>query len=737
MNMIDSAYLQEPLPQPPTPLEGLDVTFLLRRLLRGSPIIIAVLIAGTVGGYFLMKKLPTKYTTSVSILIDPKRPGSYGADTEFANAYVDNSKVSSVELVLQSTKLLKTVADRLHLADNPLYGAPQPSRLAALTAWLTGEKKLSAPDTPDEREQHAIGRLWQMIHPARVGITYVIKVDVTAPNAEDAARIAGTLADAYIDDLVDSKLDASKRDAAWLADRMKTQREDLINSEVAVADLQHKFGIIGGDSKSDTSVDRQSVTGVNEEVIRVEGDVAAAQSRYEEAQAIMKSGGKLDSLPDVASSAAVQDLRRRQAEASQRLADLSIRYSRDYPAVKEAKRDVDLATSQINSEVQRIVGSLKAQYEQTVAHKNALTSEMNKLVGAVNATSNAEGRVELREAERVSEANRVAYEASLNKLREVQQQESRLDVEARIISGPDIPDSPSFPRAIQILPIGGGLGLLLGVGLIFLLPLGQPQIETAGEVERNLALPVLGTIPYIPPSKLIHHKNALSIPEYLTLYPFSTFAETIRLLRYRVRAPVHAGGQVIQLTSAVPGEGKSTIAASIAISAATGNVRTVMIDLDLHHPAASHLLGNDSRIGVVDILLGNSTSDRAVQAHASLPIAIISAGSINTLRPGLLESKQLSELIRKLRQEYDLVIVDTPPVLSLSDSVFISSLVDSTLLVVAWRDTPRSVIDKAVNVLRSAGAPLTGVLLNKVERSREAAYIDDKYSYHQDVALPT
>jgi capsular exopolysaccharide synthesis family protein len=732
MNMIDATYMQEPPPPPPMESGGLDVRFLIRRLLRGLPIILIFAIAGVAGGYYVMQKLPTRYSSSVSILIDPKRPGSFGADTEFANAYVDNSKVSSVEVLLQSSKLLRVVVDKLHLADNPLYGDEEPSRLAAITSWFTGKKPVLPPDTPEEREAHAVGRLWQMVHPARIGITYVIKLDVTASNGPDAARIAGTLADAYIDDLVDSKLDAARRDAAWLADRMKTQRDDLIKSEVDVASIQHKFGIVGGDSKYDAAVDRQSVTGVNEELIRAEGDVAAAQSRYEQADSLLKNGGNLETLPDVADSPSIQDLRRKQVEASQRLADLSVRYSRDYPAVKQAARDVDALSSLIGREVRRIVSGLKTQYDQAVAHKTALTSEMNRLVGVVNATSNAEGRVELREAERIAEANRVAYEASLNKLRELQQQESRLDVEARIISGPDIPSFPSFPRAIQILPAGGALGLLFGVGLAFVLPLGRPRIETAAQVERGLSLQVLATIPYLSSSRLTHRQRKLTIPEYLTTYPFSAFAETIRLLRFRVRAPAHAGGQVIQLTSAIPGEGKSTIAASLAISAATGHVRTVLIDLDLHHPSASRLLGNESRVGVVDILLGESTSDRAVQAHTSLPIAIISAGSITTLRPGIIESKQLTDLIRKLRQDYDLVIVDTPPVLSLSDSVLISRLVDSTLLVVAWRDTPRNLVDKAVNILRSTGAPLAGVLLNKVNQPDESSYINDKYSYNRD-----
>ena len=588
MNVIDPSYLpDQPQPSMPNEASALDMARLLRRLVRGLPIIVLACLLCTAGSYLLLKKLPAKYTSSTSILIDPKQPGSYGGETEFGSAFVDNSKVSSIEVVLQSSNLLRQVVETLHLEDDPYYGGLRPTRFEALMQLVTSRSAIQQDSSRHDREERAVGRLWQAVHPARIGTTYVIKLDVTAPDPKNAARIADAIADTYINGLLNSKLDAVRGDAAWLNGRLNTQRDDLVKSEGHVAAIQHQFGLVGSDVKDEGAVDRQSVAGVNQQVIATEGELAAIQSHYEAAVALQRSGGDLQSLPEVAGSPVMQDLQKKRADATQRLSTLQPHYSRDFPAVKEARQEIGAIDATIAVETHRIIQGLKSQYDAALAHREALTSAMNGLVGKVTATANAEGREELREAQRIAEANRVAYEASLTKLREVQEQESRVDVEARVISAADISDTPSFPRAVQLLPAGAVVGLLLGIGIVLVLPTGNQRIESAAEVERDFSLHVLGTVPYLTTTKLTHNKKQLLISEYLMTFPFTVFAESIRLLRYRLHGQKRVGGHVLQVTSSVPGEGKSTIASSLAISAATGHVHTVLIDLDLHRPSSS------------------------------------------------------------------------------------------------------------------------------------------------------
>jgi capsular exopolysaccharide synthesis family protein len=254
-------------------------------------------------------------------------------------------------------------------------------------------------------------------------------------------------------------------------------------------------------------------------------------------------------------------------------------------------------------------------------------------------------------------------------------------------------------------------------------------VVDAASAERAASLAVLAMTPFLRPQDLQSGGRTLPIPEYLAVKPFSRFAESLRLLRLRLRAAGTNGAQVVQVTSAVPGEGKSTIAAGLAISAAAAGIRTVILDLDLHNPSVGKLFGGAPSQGVVNVLQGTATAGTALRSHANLPLRIIDAGVGGRPRPDMFEGARLRELIRELSKICDLIVLDTPPVLAISDPLFISGLVDSTIIVVAWHETPQRNVDDALAALRSARAPLAGLVLNKVKLARAGKYGIRTYAY--------
>jgi succinoglycan biosynthesis transport protein ExoP len=736
MNMIGHDSAQDYLPPlHPLPVDRFAGTRLRRRAIRGLPIVLAGLVLGSLAAMVLVQVLPPKFTSSVSILIDPKRPGAVGAETEFANMYVDTSKIAGVELILLSSDVLDRVVAAQHLADDPDFGGAHPPLLASLRARLFGGKVTLPPDTPQARADRAEDRLRRMIRTGRIGTTYVIQLDVIAPKAAEAQTLARAVADAYLANQIDTKLDAVRRDTAWLNDRLTTQRAQLIASESKVEALRKKFDVVDSTGNHDLSIEHQSITQVNQELLDAQAKVAASQARYQQTNTVLHSGGSLEGLGDIDASMVIQGLRSQQAAAAQRVADMSARYSTNYPDLIRAKSERAAIDHQVALEVSRVAASLKNDYQISVAHRDALAAQLAGLVATVNAASRAGGRVELNEAERIAEANRISYEATLTRLREVEQQQTRQDAEARIISNPDLPETPSFPKPLMLLPAGAGGGMMLGAGLVVLLSLGRKQVEDAVAAERDLMLPVLSMTPYLPRGVLMAGARKLSIPEYLSINPFSGYAESLRVLRLRLRSSRPGtgpgGGHVIQVTSAIPGEGKSTIAASLAISAAAAGTRTVLVDLDLHHPSAAKLLGHGGSKGVVDIVLGNAQTGTALQTHPDLPIWTVNAGSIASLHPGVLESRQMRELIQGLAEKFDLVVVDSPPVLAISDPLYISTLVDTTIMVVGWRATSQNDVNDALAALRSAQAPLAGIVLNKVNPARAGGYGSNRYGYER------
>ena len=732
MNMIGHDSMPDYLP--PAPAVRFDrfaAMRLRRRLLRGLPIVLAGLVFGLLLAVIALEVIPPRYTSSAQILIDPKRPGADGAETEFANIYVDTSKISGVEIILLSSGVLERVVRSQHLAQEPAFGDGHVHALDRIKAYLNGTIATPPLNTPAAREDRAIDHLRRMIRTGRVGTTYAINLDVTAADPVVAQQLTKAIADAYLANQVDTKLDAARRDGAWLADRLTTQRAQLIGSEAAVEALRKKLGVVDSEGGRNSSLDRQSVAQVNDDLLKAQASVAASSAHYEQVHRVLKSGGGLEGLPEIDGSSVIQSLRAQQALASQRVADLSSRYSANYPDLVRAVNERHAIDRQVALETARVAATLKNEYEVSVAHRDAVAAQLATLVGKVNAATSAGGRVELNQAERVAEANRVSYEATLTRLRQVEQQQTRQDAEARIISGPDLPESPSFPKGMIVLPAGAGGGLMLGAGLVLLLSLGRKQVEDPAGAERDLALPVLSMLPFLPRSALLAGPRRIAIPEYLALNPFSGYAESLRLLRLRLRAAKQSACQIVQVTSAIPGEGKSTTAASLAISAAAAGSRTVLLDLDLHHPASARLLGHEGSKGVVDIILGTTDTGSALQAHPSLPIWIINAGSIAALHPGVLESQQLRDLISGLSRQFDLVVIDTPPVLAISDPLYVSGLVDMTIMVVAWRSTPQSDVNAALAALRGAQAPLAGIVLNKVDPSSAGGYGSNRYGYER------
>jgi succinoglycan biosynthesis transport protein ExoP len=241
-------------------------------------------------------------------------------------------------------------------------------------------------------------------------------------------------------------------------------------------------------------------------------------------------------------------------------------------------------------------------------------------------------------------------------------------------------------------------------------------------------LPMLASIPYLTKLQLREAGIPPSIPNYLAANPYSMFAESFRVLRLRLAKTIGSSpSQVVQITSAVQGEGKSAVATSLAISAATSGIRTVLVDLDLYNPEASRLLEFDTADGVVELLNGSVAKALALRSYRSIPLRAITAGSIQNRNPSLIESEKLQTLIAELREEFDLIILDTPPVLAISDPLFVAQLVDATVMVIAWRATPQALVAEAIRALRKTRAPLAGLLLNKVHLKRSATY---RYGYY-------
>jgi capsular exopolysaccharide synthesis family protein len=702
--------------------KGLDVGKLSRKVLRRAHIVLALVVVGLLLGHEALKLVQPRYTSPATVLLDPKRPGSFGAESEFANLYVDNAKVSGVLAIMQSADLLQHVVDSQHLADDPEFADAKPSAIVTLLSRL---HILPAPpaevDTPEIRRLRAVGRLARAIRITRVGMTYAVEVEATASTGPKAQRLAQALIDAYLEDQSELKAGAAKRDYAWLTDRLSKVRDDLSRSEEEVEAIRRKFDLPEATSASG-GVDQQTVSGLNTQLLMADADVAARRARYEEAERIRKSGGDLGALSEAVASRTIEDLRKQQTDARRHLADLVTHYTPAYPELIQTQRDLRLIDSAIDAETTRIVTNLLDEYESAAARRQALADDLARRARDASGDDKSEGRVQLRDAQRVVDANRGLYNAFLGKLQDVEQQLSRHDPEARILSPAAEPDAPSFPKPIMFFGGGGAVGMLAGLGLVLLIPMRESGYTSINDAESKLSLPVLGAVPLLPRQARNARRSPTSIVDYVVTRSLSQFSECLRALRIALHIGSLGGPRVIQLTSAVAGEGKSSLAATLAVSAALSGIRTALIEADVRRPSISGLFGLQDCLGLTDILQDNVPYRDAVQKHRGLPLSIITAGTVPSPAPDIVASQSFADLIRQVAREHDLVILDSPPVLAVSDPLVIAKVVDATVLVVESRATPQLAVDHALKALRVARAPLVGVVLNKADLSRASQY---------------
>ena len=712
---------------------GIDLAAILRKLLLGLPVLLVCAMLGGAGGFEALRLLPQAYTSSAALLIDPRRPGALGADAAFTNLYVDSGKLASVELILVSAQLLERVVQSEHLAQDPAFGGAHASLPRRLLTWMLPGGAASGTDTPAARQARAVTRLADMVRTTRIGITYVIRVDVTAGSAALAQRLNQALIDTYLADQLETKVAAARRDGQWLTAGLETIRRDLTESENQVEAIRQRYGLVETDGTPGSNIGRQAATEANGQLAQAQGQVAASQAVYAQAIRAAKAGGHPEDLPEIAGSALIAGLRRQQAEIDRRMADLAARYTPQYPERITAEADKRALDAQVALAVQHMVRTLHDQYQTDLARRDTLASHLVGLVGTAGSAAAAEGRVKLQQAERTVQAYQAAYAASLTRLRDVEQQQTRQDAEARVISAPDQPDLPSAPKPAILLGGGMAIGTLLGVGGILLSPYPRRRVDDVALPQATWSLPVLAVAPLVRRGELLAGGAPISLADYVAASPFSPFADSLRLLRMALHLPAGTA-QVVQFTSAMPGEGKSTLAASLAVQAAGAGLRTILVDLDRWRPAVGTLLGQPPAEGVADVLAGNVPVATAIRRHATVALDILSAGTASHSGAEAVGGTGMAALIATLRSRYELVVLDSPPVLAVADAILITDLADITLLVCAWRATTRDTIGHAVRMLRAAGAPLYGVVINKAPQTDQLGYTRDLYTYRTKIA---
>jgi len=713
-----------PLPSEPASEDLLAIDFraLFAALRRRLWTIIGVVVLGCVATLAYAFTTTPYFTSTVSILIDPRESQVVDVEAVLSGLPPDSNTIDTEVEVIQSSDLIGRVIDRLKLMRDPeINTALDPDvfdPVGYLKSFLPKD-----PVSPAEQDrinyQMAVQLFRDRMGVKRSGLTYVINVSFTSQDPEKAARIAGALADVYLVDQLEAKFAATQRANTWLSERLEGLRQEVNASERAVEKFRADNNLTDVEG---TLINEQQMSEINAQLIIARSDLARDEARLQTFQNLLKSGGDADTLSEAIQSETITRLREQQAEVVREKAELETRYGARHPQIVRVNRELSDLQQQIAAEIRRIVTALITGVDVTRERVNSLNRDLRKLEG--ESSSNQQALVQLRELSREADASRTLYESFLGRFKETTEQGTYQEADARILANATIPVEPSWPQKPLLLALAFVLSGLVGTAIAFLLEQLENGFFASAQLEAALGYPVLSVIPALRGAVARDSKGKAMAPHtYLLHKPFSGFSEAFRSLSTALTlSDVDRPPRTIVFTSSMPGEGKTTSAICFARSQAKAGKNVILVDCDLRNSSLSERLDITADHGLVELLSGHAQMDDVTLRDDDSGLVILPLKSRPANPQGLLQSDAFRTLIDTLADQYDLVIFDSAPLLPVSDTQILSQYCDTSVFAVRWQVTPREACKRGIRELSQATPDIAGVIFTQVDMVKQGRY---------------
>jgi polysaccharide biosynthesis transport protein len=707
---------------------------------RWKVLVGTTLIGAVVGLAWLLQVTPI-YTATTTLMMDVRRQHLMQSETVVSELASDASGIATELSLIQSFAVARRVVERLKLVDDPDFnsGVSRPGvldQLASLTGRSGGDaedvERKTAPTAaaaegePTPAALSAIGAVQTGTQVQRVGATWFINISFSHPEPKVAARLANAVADTYLVDQLEARYQSAKRATGWLRERVTLLRQQVEASERAVAEHRAKHNLVTPGAGTLTD---QQATAINTELVAAHADAVQKRSKYDQARGILE-GGKIESVAEIMQSPTIATLRASETQSAHEEADLLTRYGPEHPEVRKVRAQRADLKRQTIAEIGRVVSTLMTDYELAQKREETLEKSLRELTGGNRDVVNEQAMIRLRELDREAQADKALYESLLARFKEAEQQTNLPANETRVVAPALTPSAPSYPNKQRIFLTALLGGLLVGCGLVYLMDYAESGFTSLEQLESVLQLPVLAMVPQLSSRERQQEGTQLSIPEYLTQKPLSCFSESVRSIRVSVQmSNIAESPQLLLVTSATPSEGKTTMSQCLAYSAAAGGQKVLMIDCDLRHPSLTEQFGLVGSLGLGNLMAGQASGDAVFNSGPTPNLTILPAGTIMHNPPDILGSEKMRLLLQQLRSNYDFIVLDTPPVAPVIDSVMLSKLVDKVVFVVQWRTTPRDVVERAINIIEEVDRKIAGIVFNNVQVRRVSVY-SASYGYH-------
>ncbi|MFC3123609.1 Wzz/FepE/Etk N-terminal domain-containing protein [Pseudoroseomonas globiformis] len=684
---------------------------------------VAMLVASLAATYLAL--VDRRYTAGAIIMAAPRQTDIATTDAVSRDAALRVPDVEGELQIMSSPAALARVVERLGLAERAdrlasVAGDPEPlervSR-AVLGRLAPAALDLAAAARPDPlRDTHGrlVDQLTNAVQVTPVGRSNLARIRISATDASLATEVANAIADNYLDERVRGRQDAAGRAADWLQNRAQEMRGSVLDAERRAAEMRLSLQREGRDH---TQIDAE-MTGLNERILQARVEQERARRRLITAEDMVQRAGLL-ALLDLEESGGgdryVDRLRSSLAEARQEAGRLGVDQGSQSLSLRAAQAQQRIAQGQLETEARTRL--LRVQAESTAAASLAASLEERLLTLRAQANELGRQQVQLQALELEASANRAVYENFVGRWRTTQQVGFD-DTNGWLVSPATIPAHPTWPKVPLVLAAAALAGLGLGASAVGFREFRQSRtLRNGDDVARHLGVVrQLGLVPRL------RRRDGAAVRAVLSGAPHA-FAEAIMGLQDRLALAAPAqGGRVLIVTSALPHEGKSTTVASLAAAAASGQ-RVALIDGDLRAPTQHAAFPGSTAPGVAAYVAGDVAVWRqAGHDDEASGVFVMPAGSWRGRPQDFARSPRLATMLQAMRKEFDLILIDTPPVLVASDTLTLSTLGDGVVLAVRWAATPTAAVREARLELLNAGVEVTGVVLTQVDLSRFATF---------------
>jgi polysaccharide biosynthesis transport protein len=708
-----------------------------------------VIVLGLTAAY--VSRMPPAYEAESLVMLNdrPAQPVPNIPDVVVGSPPSEDSLQSQI-LLIKSRSMAERLVDQLNLHLLPEFNpALQPST-ADFAAWLDPARLIpgwlldhlpkawadtlmttSSSAEMTDQQRAALLRS-QIIDAAMENITAeaanratVIGLKFVSTDPALAALGANTLARLYLSEQLESKQTASRRARDFLEHEIERLRATVASAEQAVQDYRRQHGLAGA------APDQQQLTELTTQLVTSRAERAQSEAKLRQVERLLTSGADLNQAAQLLDSPVLTELRARELDLNRQRAELSSEYGPRHPQMLNLQAELKTLEERKQGEIKQIAQRLRDEVQVARSREAMLQSNIENLKGQLAQHNEAE--IGLEALQREATADRDLLETYINRVKEISSQQKAQEPDAQVISRAALPDEPTYPRRKLIFGVAFAGALLVGSLAVFGLEALDNTFRSSEQIEDLIGLPALGLVPAIGGLD----KRYGSPEDYVLDNPNSPFGEALRSLRTAMLlTSMGSPPRTILITSSIPSEGKTSIAMCLARIHAKSGRRTLIIDCDIRRPRLHDLARVANQSGLSDVLLQHQELNEVISLDERSGAYFVTAGGPVPDPAALLASERMRRLLKEVATRFDLVIIDSPPVLSVSDARVLSQMTDKTMFLVHWGSTRRHDVMMGVKQLIEAGADVAGVVLSRVNVRKHARYgyrdsgyyYDDKYT---------